>query len=828
MRALRLIKRGGALGAAGMASASFSATIFLETFDDAGVQAGQSVKTAPFGWQVMHPAESDLRLKTGEPGWTGHFLAGDTALPLGHEVGFRKYFYPVTRGTAVFSCRAMARGNATTGSSVGLCADALSRGSILWCATAGGWQFYVEGHDTAGRPVCDREDFTGAHDTTVDLSIFVDLAARRIWGTAQWAGRDGEAREFMTRRYPWSSAWGGVSSIQVSMDRRDGRTGIDVDDIRVEGERLKDQTAPCWKAHVVRQWNGRKRARKWPAEIQYLSDSWGRLNFQCPYLVYMPEKNRLLMQVIWQDVKRAALLSSDDRGATWSAPRYVVPDAQGGPGSGAGIGLTYFGQGKLMMELAGHFFSHDYGATWGGRTPSPRTEDGKPLHSWDPLLVDKDATGLITRLVKTPYFETGIPFGTRGVFSHAAILFSQDEGRTWSKEIKVPEWEGVNEVVLVRAANGDLVAAARTDLPDRFATTAWDHYAGLGVSISKDNGFTWSPVRKLYDWGRHHPHMVVLANGNIVMTYVVRMGYVTTADGHPQFGIEAVVSSDHGQTWDLDHRYLLVSWMGRAKALHSKAWYNSSQSTSTILFPDGSLLTAFGTGHYNEPTDPWCRMDVGLVRWKVHDTKLDNDRTIAEAPFDSDLRNMVDPRPGARESKRPGDQENIATTAAGARVRSSHTNSDPALLLLDRSLFAGTALALDTVPAWVEITWPEPRMIREVRLYAGDPATVDCPSTECTPQDYRLQYRKNGEWADLVPPVTNATRYADFLRSAGPGEEFRYTHAFDPRSVQALRLWIERSSDSGARVTSGGQVVTPPEKRVTILRRIEVLKAEED
>lgn len=32
------------------------------------------------------------------------------------------------------------------------------------------------------------------------------------------------------------------------------------------------------------------------------------------------------------------------------------------------------------------------------------------------------------------------------------------------------------------------------------------------------------------------------------MTYVVRKGYVNTADGFPQFGIEAVVSRDNGQT----------------------------------------------------------------------------------------------------------------------------------------------------------------------------------------------------------------------------------------------------------------------------------------
>ena len=51
-------------------------------------------------------------------------------------------------------------------------------------------------------------------------------------------------------------------------------------------------------------------------------------------------------------------------------------------------------------------------------------------------------------------------------------------------------------------------------------------------------------------------------SGEIVMTYVVRKGYVDSPDGFPQFGVEAVVSRDHGQTWDLDHRYILHHWIG--------------------------------------------------------------------------------------------------------------------------------------------------------------------------------------------------------------------------------------------------------------------------
>jgi hypothetical protein len=137
----------------------------------------------------------------------------------------------------------------------------------------------------------------------------------------------------------------------------------------------------------------------------------------------------------------------------------------------------------------------------------------------------------------------------------------------------------------------------------------------LGVSISKDQGKTWSDLKILYEWGRHHPSMVLRPDGTILMTYVVRLGYPDTAEGFPQFGVEAVVSRDNGQTWDLEHRYVLAAWVGRMKG--ANAWYCGTQSTSTVLLPDGTILTAFGTGFRNPPNAATCIMDVALVRWRV-------------------------------------------------------------------------------------------------------------------------------------------------------------------------------------------------------------------
>jgi hypothetical protein len=50
---------------------------------------------------------------------------------------------------------------------------------------------------------------------------------------------------------------------------------------------------------------------------------------------------------------------------------------------------------------------------------------------------------------------------------HAEVLFSDDRGATWSPAVRIAQWKGANEVALLRAANGHLVAACRTIIPVR-------------------------------------------------------------------------------------------------------------------------------------------------------------------------------------------------------------------------------------------------------------------------------------------------------------------------------------------------------------------------
>lgn len=397
-----------------------------------------------------------------------------------------------------------------------------------------------------------------------------------------------------------------------------------------------------WGAHTVRLLNGAQAPIPIAARRQIVSESWKRV-VAVPYIVYMPEKQRLLMLVGCDYPHHPEVLHSDDQGATWSAPQRVLAD--GVPVDGLGTCLTYLGGGNVLFLAGDHrWVSQDFGETWAAGSMVAQTVDGKPWYTWDPLWADRDpANGKVTRLFETGYTWLRAPEVEKD-HQQGYIRTSNDLGKTWSESVKVPQWKAVSEVALVRAADGGLVAACRTDIPPSKAGEWIDHFEGIGISISRDDGATWSSVEKLYDYGRHHPSFVLLPDGRLLMTYVVRKGYVDTAEGYPQFGIEAILSSDNGHTWDLDHRYILDAWIGNR--LGENKWWPSCQATSTVLLPDGSLLTAFGTGYRSQPdangANPSPR-DAGIIHWTISNAPLDGTRAVRDAAPDSDQRNIFDP-----------------------------------------------------------------------------------------------------------------------------------------------------------------------------------------
>jgi hypothetical protein len=405
-----------------------------------------------------------------------------------------------------------------------------------------------------------------------------------------------------------------------------------------------------WVAPPVLQLNGHSAPIELPAKSRLLTESWVRVATH-PFLIYMPEKHRLLMLFSVDYVHQPAYMHSDDYGVSWSDPVYLQPaNMRGTNAHELGVALSYLGNGRVIGEVAStkttRWVSDDYGETWSILNVVEPTADGWAYYIWEPMLVQDSPDGHHVLIEPGNAQDNTTISGGHG---RGYLRFSMDDGRTWPKQIRPPQWDHCNEFALCGARNGDLVAACRTDNIAKYYND-WDNYNGFGISISKDKGLTWSEVRKVYAWGRHQNSMVVLENGDIVMSYVVRRGYTDAPDGKPRFGIEAIVSKDNGQTWDLDHRYFLAVWSGaRTRAQYPQNWWWAApMNESSVLLPDGSIVTVFGTNFRNEQTrtqlgvQPVPR-DIGMVRWRPNYKGLNSDRTLTDAPLESDLRNVVDP-----------------------------------------------------------------------------------------------------------------------------------------------------------------------------------------
>jgi len=618
--------------------------LYEENFDRPIVTTGLSATDPRIGWVGW---SSTVLVQDTEPKLSGKSMDGSSASTIGVENMFFKSFPAVTSGTVSLSCKALAKSVLSISSCIGLTHKEYAQRQAQWTCVPGGWAFYVGRIDQTGKPYSDIplgtpthdiEYVTVPYDTPVTLRVFVNQDTNKAWGVAEWVA-GGVPQSHTTAQYDWDIGLSEVSTIFVSQDRRDGKIGIDLDDIKVEGVRHQMRPHPFLNnQHTIYQMNGTAGALPSNAEIYWPTRDWP-MNAQMPYLAWMPEQSKLVMLFYYNYPPVSATMSSTDGGVTWSEPS-LLPT-----GATSALGMVNLGGGELfaMGPITQHnnARSTDYGVTWTG--VSPGTALTPEVYFWDPPVVLGPAGGGLYHLAVSGWSHITSPAPAH---SQGYIRYSSDSGATWGPPEPVSQWTDVNEVTLIKAANGNLIAAGRTDNPDRFDETQVDQYSGLttwtGVWNTTTNKYDWSVPNKLFEWGRHHPSMVVLPNGDVVMTYIVRMGYTPDEKGFPQFGVEAVISKNDGDTWDLDHRIILAKWSGNVKG--DKRWYGGVQSTSSVLLPDGTIVTAFGTGFENAPETKLCQMDVALVRWQVPSHTLNTDTYLSSRPYNSDARNILNPR----------------------------------------------------------------------------------------------------------------------------------------------------------------------------------------
>lgn len=155
---------------------------------------------------------------------------------------------------------------------------------------------------------------------------------------------------------------------------------------------------------------------------------------------------------------------------------------------------------------------------------------------------------------------------------------SFDGGKTWTENLFLPKQWRTSEGSLTRAKDGALVVALRTGQDPRWKEYS-DHWRRITTARSEDNGKTWTDHQVHFRYGKVHAKLLTLPNGDILMTYITRIGEL---DGMTYHGTEAVLSHDHGRTWDWEHRYILFRW--HTQQMHSP---------DSILLSDDRILTIF-------------------------------------------------------------------------------------------------------------------------------------------------------------------------------------------------------------------------------------------
>ena len=298
---------------------------------------------------------------------------------------------------------------------------------------------------------------------------------------------------------------------------------------------------------------------------------------------------------------------SRDTGRTWEPIEGHTP-LYGKEGA-----IVCLGSGALLLAtegMGGIAYSADEGMAWEVTTFNHEMEAPYENVALTRNVIEHpDGTLSFMRCIGTPEWRG--PEDRSGPRCRAWLYHSTDGGKTWTDRTQVETWDEsfpmFAEGDFCRMPDGRILATSRFEYLHPIAGTEPpypplampnDHAAGhMVLWESVDEGRTWSGPQDFLNYSEVQGQLTLLNDGRLLCTYT---------HYHLPFGVAAVMSCDHGRTWDFAHPFQLA-----VSNAACTGW------PTTRELQDGTLLTVYALEPYHLEPPESGRTVCHCVRWEL-------------------------------------------------------------------------------------------------------------------------------------------------------------------------------------------------------------------